>query len=139
VGVLFFSIDQDLSAEPTRLRGPIKRYRLRTERYGYRIVASADPTEKALLRWEYNRAISAGKECRHHMHAKAEVDIGGDRPLSLDCHLPTGYVLIEHVLQFLFHDLRVQPRTPAWPRLLRESVIAFHEQFTENRYKHRDA
>jgi hypothetical protein len=71
------------------------------------------------------------RECRSHFHAGAGVKFG-DQTLSLACHVPTGYVLIEHVLQFLFHDLGVNSRAPdAWPRILDQSIHAFHKRFTD--------
>jgi hypothetical protein len=51
--------------------------------------------------------------------------------------VPTAYVLIEHVLRFLFHDLEVTPRTQKWPEILRASETAFYERFTGKRYRHR--
>lgn len=52
-------------------------------------------------------------------------------------HIPSSWVLIEHVLRFLFHDLEVGARTAQWPEILRASETEFYEQFTSKRYRFR--
>ena len=89
-----------------------------------------------MLRWEYSADTADGRECRHHFHANAAIALGAGELGLQRLHLPTGWVLIEHVLQFLFHDLDVKPKTEEWPRLLRESVTKFYEEFSGKRYKH---
>jgi hypothetical protein len=129
-GTLYLTVNQDLEA----FREGIKQFRLRTRRYAYKLLSSEAPTAEAILRWEYVAETGDEDHCRYHLHAKAVIP-SGDEGLRLDrLHVPTGWVLIEHVLRFLFIDLGVRPRTDDWPRLLRESEARF-EEFTSKRYK----
>lgn len=134
VGTLYLTINQDLKAVFVPLKEPVKGYRLRTTRYAYKLLPDATATTRALLRWEYDSATEDGSWCRHHMHAKAAIPVGDG--INLDrMHMPTGWVLIEHVLRFLFIDLDVTPRTEDWPQILRASETKFYESFTSKRYK----
>jgi len=130
VGPVWLSINQELEAVRERTR----RYRVRTRRYAYRL-REAEGARRAFLRWEYDSSTPDEGCCRHHMHAQSALALGGGT-LSLESHLPTGWVLIEHVMRFLFHDLHVEPRTETWPQILRASETKFYEQFTSKRYKH---
>jgi hypothetical protein len=131
VGPLWFSINQELVA----VREQKRRYRLRTRRYGYRLSRSAGSRAEAILRWEYDSATDDDAQCRHHSHAASAISLGQET-LNLDrLHIPTGWVLIEHVLRFLFHDLGVVPRDAGWPDRLRASETRFHEEFTSKGYK----
>jgi hypothetical protein len=131
VGDLWLSVTQELVA----IREQRRRYRLRTRRYAYKLHPTAGSRSEAILRWEYSSDTEDDKWCRHHMHAHANMALGnGDLGIER-LHLPTGWVLIEHVLRFLFHDLEVPPRTEDWPKILRASETKFYEEFTSKRYK----
>jgi hypothetical protein len=132
IGTLFLSIEQDLLAERSG-RG----FRVRTERYGYRLAASDEGRAKSLIRWEYRRDIGRQRECRNHLHIAAAVPAGDGALLVDKVHVPTGWVLIEDVLRFLIHDLEVTPRTQDWARMLSTSETKFFEDFTTKRHKHR--
>lgn len=129
VGRLWLSINQELKA----VREQKRRFRLRTLKYGYRLSESLDGA--ALLRWEYDSSTADEAHCRHHSHARGAIPVGG-QALNLDrLHIPTGWVLIEHVIRFLLRDLEVAPRTADWAARLRASETRFHEQFTSKGYK----
>lgn len=133
VGPLWFSINQELVAEKEQKR----RFRLRTRRYAYRLATSGDPRAEAILRWEYDSSIEDDVQCRHHHHSNAAIPFGSQTLNLQRLHLPTGWVLIEEVLRFLFHDLGVQPRVADWPGRLRSSEDRFHTEFTSKGYKGR--
>ncbi|MGH3050794.1 MAG: hypothetical protein ACRDLK_11600 [Gaiellaceae bacterium] len=129
LGRLYLSLSQDLIA----IREGTK-YRLRTQRYAYKLLPSDDARAEAIIRWEFKADTDEGRECRNHMHLNAAFPVGRGTFTLNRLHLPTAWVLIEHVLRFLFHDLQVPPQTPEWARILRESETAFYERFTSKRY-----
>jgi hypothetical protein len=130
VGRLYLSLRQDLSADPEGRA--FQHYRLRVQSYSYRLGVSDDALAPAQLRFEYDKSIAMRRECRHHLHVDAAVRFGEADVGINGWHLPTGYVLIEHVIQFLFHDLGVTPKSDEWPNLLRQSILRFHRQFTDH-------
>ena len=132
VGTLYLSLSQDVVAIPERFQ-----YRLRTKAYRYKLFPSDHPRADALLRWEYDAEADPGKECRNHLHVNVAHAAAAGRIDFNRLHVPTAYVLVEHVLRFLFHDLEVTPKTPKWPEILRASETAFYERFTGKRYRHR--
>jgi hypothetical protein len=69
VGQLHLSLNQDLVA----LREARKRlqYRLRTQRYQYKLLPTSDAEAEAILRWEYSADTPPDKECRNHLHVNA--------------------------------------------------------------------
>ena len=131
-GQLHLSISQDLTA----LREG-RRYRLRTQRYAYKLLPSQDPRAEAVIRWEFDSATDDRAECRNHLHVNAALPFGHGTLDLKRVHVPTAWVLIEHVLRFLFHDLHVPPKTQDWPQILRDSETKFYESFTSKRYKWR--
>lgn len=132
VGRLYLSLEQDLVAERTG-----RSFRLRTARYSYRFSDSDQGRAKALIRWEYNGDLGDEDPCRSHAHFATAISLG-DSALLLDkLHVPTGWVLIEHLLRFVFKDLEVTAKTEKWPQVLRESERRFFEEFTSREYKHR--
>jgi hypothetical protein len=132
LGTFYLSLSQDLIAvrEGTR-------FRLRTQRYAYKLLPSRDPRADAILRWEFKADTDAAAECRNHMHINAALPVGHGALTLNRAHLPTAWVLVEHVLRFLFHDLEVPAVTEEWPKILRDSETAFYERFTSKRYKFR--
>jgi hypothetical protein len=129
VGMLYLAIAQDLLAVRE-----ISGFRLRTTRYQYKLLPNETATAEAVLRWEYDSTIEDDGVCRHHVHAKVALPLG--EGLSLDrVHTPTGWVLIENILRFLFTDLGVAPVTESWPDLLRVSETKFHDSFTSKGWK----
>jgi hypothetical protein len=132
IGPLHLHLAQDLVAIPEGLR-----YRLRTQRYAYKLFPSGDPRADAIIRWEFDADTPEGKECRNHLH----LNVAHPGPLGrIDfnrLHVPTAWVLIEHVLRFLFHDLEVGARTTNWPAVLRASETDFYEKFSGKRYRWR--
>jgi hypothetical protein len=129
-GELHLSLSQDLIA----LRDG-RKYRLRTKRYAYKLLPSADPRADAVLRWEYDSETEDHKECRNHVHVNVAFPLGVGRLEFNRVHVPTAWVLVEHVLRFLIHDLHVAPKEPNWPDILRASETDFYEKFTSKRYK----
>ena len=132
LGELHLSLNQDLVAlREGRL------YRLRTLRYEYKLLPTADPEAEAIIRWEFRADTPDHAECRNHMHVNASLPVGHGTLTLGRVHIPTAWVLIEHVLRFLFHDLHVSPRTQDWPQILRASETKFYEEFTSKRYRWR--
>lgn len=130
-GELYLVLNQDLEA----VREQKRRFRLRTKAYRYRLVDNAEPSAEAIVRWEYVADAPRDAWCRHHVQARGAVP-AGEGALNLDrAHIPTGWVLIEDVLRFVFHDLHVEARTANWPTMLEESRQRFFEEFTGKRYR----
>ena len=130
LGTLYLSLAQDLTA----IREGTK-YRLRTQRYAYKLLPSNDARAEAIVRWEFRTDTDPQRECRNHMHLNASLPVGHGTFLLNRLHLPTAWVLVEHVLRFLFHDLEVPPRSHDWAAILRDSETAFYERFTSKRYR----
>ena len=132
LGKLFLALNQDLTATRENLQ-----YRLRTQRYKYQLLPSDDPRAEAIFRWEFKADMAPDVECRNRLHINASLPVGHGTLEFKRTHIPTAYVLIEHVLRFLIHDLEVAPVTPDWPGLLRESETTFYEKFSGKRYRFR--
>ncbi len=132
LGWLHLSLAQDLAAvrEGTR-------FRLRTKRYAYKLLPTGDPAAEAIIRWEFDTETDDRAECRNHIHVNASFPVGNGTLALNRAHVPTAWVLIEHVLRFLLHDLAVPARTHKWPEILRASETAFYERFTSKRYRFR--
>ena len=115
-----------------------QRYRLRTQAYAYALYdREPGPTHDPLFRWEYVADPDPnGLWCRSHFH----VGIGraprdpitvaiGNAKADLDrLHVPTGFVLIEHVVRFLINDLQV-PGLEGWDAELRRCEDRFFAEF----------
>jgi hypothetical protein len=135
LGRLYFYLGQALEAVEE-----VKRFRLRTCQYWYRIQHGPELTEKALLRWEYDTETPRDGHCRHHAQVPLQLSLG-EGQLDLDnAHLPTGWVTMEEVIRFLIVDLEMPPPCGAeWPDVLQRSERAFFEQFTGKRHKPADS
>jgi hypothetical protein len=131
-GTLYLSLAQDLIAIREGAR-----FRLRTKRYAYKLLPSASPSAEAIIRWEFNAETDDRRECRNHVHLNASFPVGDGTLHLARTHVPTAWVLVEHILRFLFHDLEVAPRDQDWPQILRASETKFYEQFTSKRYRFR--
>ena len=70
-------------------------------------------------RWEFDAETPDDVQCRNHMHFNASLPVSHGTLHLKRAHIPTAWVLIEHVLRFLFHDLGVGARTHDWPAILR--------------------
>jgi hypothetical protein len=129
-GTLYLSVSQDLIA----LREG-RKFRLRTKRYAYKLFGTDDPRADALLRWEFSSETDDGKECRNHLHVNTTFPVGHGTFNLNRLHVPSAWVLVEHVLRFVFHDLQVPAKTQEWPARLRASETEFYENFTGKRYR----
>jgi hypothetical protein len=136
LGELHLSLNQDVVAIREGLRERLV-YRVRTQRYQYKLLPTGDPEAEAIIRWEFRADTPDDKECRNHLHINASLPVGHGTLTLARAHIPSAWVLVEHVLRFLFHDLQVPPRTDKWPEILRASETAFYEQFTSKRYRWR--
>jgi hypothetical protein len=132
VGRLYLSLTQDVIALREGLR-----FRVRTKRYAYKLLPSDDPEAEAIIRWEFESDTDDGAECRNHLHVNTSFPAGHGTMILSRLHIPTAWVLIEHVLRFLFHDMQVAARTSDWPQILRDSETRFYEEFTSKRYRFR--
>lgn len=108
-----------------------------TQRYQCRILPSDDPVAEPVIRWEFDSTSADDVECRNHAHINTSLPVGLGTLNLKRAHLPTAYVLIEHVLRFVNHDLEVQPETPNWPKVLRDSEAVFYEKFSGKRYRYK--
>jgi hypothetical protein len=131
VGTLYLSLNQDLLA----VKEGKRKFRLRTTRYSYRLAVGPEGRARAILRWDFRDDLEPDKWCRQHVHVDAAVNLG-ETALGLErLHVPTAWVLIEHVLRFLFTDLNVKARTHDWPEILRASEKDFVEKFSGRHYR----
>jgi hypothetical protein len=137
-GTVYLYMAQELLTIEEKARPAGERHRLRTSAYWYKLYSSP-PVEvdaDAVVRWEYKateRALPG--ECRHHMQFGRidgrNVALGKGSMDVARVHLPTGWVLMEHVFRFLIHEFGVQPPCrDEWPRVLQESEDKFFGTFT---------
>lgn len=129
-GRLFFHLAQLVEAEKVA-----KRYELRTLSYWYRLQATAELQDEALLRWEYDRAQDPRQPGppRHHLHAPTAIKWGSHSLDLNQIHTPSGWVTIEELLRFLIVELGVTPATPEWPRVVAASEDVFFRDFSGKR------
>lgn len=117
------------------------RYRLSTQNYNYGLFdRDPGPTDEPLFRWEYvAQPDPKGKWCRSHFHvgigqlprAPINVTVGKAETDLHHLHIPTGFVLIEHVIRFLINDLGVKPADErTWEAELRGSEDKFFREFS---------
>jgi hypothetical protein len=104
--------------------------RLYTARYRYTITIGENP--EPLLRWEYEktRPNAAALWCRHHLQGPIAFKLGETTVALNDWHLPTGYVPLEEVIRFCIVDLKVNPISADWDRVLIDSYQRFKTEFT---------
>lgn len=133
-GSVYFYMAQLLIAKPVG-KG---RHCLKTQSYWYRLYADAGDLSDPLLRWDYESVLKKHeRHCKHHMQigkcgpgGKAIELRLGNSSLNLNkAHLPTSYVLIEHVLRFLICDLGVKA-VDHWEQTLADSERTFFSEFS---------
>jgi hypothetical protein len=100
-----------------------KDYRLRTLGYAYRIATGPRRNDPYVVRWEYvSHELQNALHPRHHCHFPLHLECAANRRFGLDkMHIASGWVTIEEVLRYLFHELKVPARDKNWDKLLRES------------------
>lgn len=126
---LFFSLSQNIEAKAEK-----GDYRLTTKTYGYRLLPSAVITDQALIRWEFEPMPNDGPPA-HHIQSYATT---GKLDLNR-LHVPTGRVMIEHVIRFLIVELEHKPPCgDEWPNVLEKSERKYFEHFASHRYKRPD-
>lgn len=90
---------------------------------------TAEGADEPLVRWEYERTPQDDATwCRHHVQGNLPLPA----PLSIslnELHVPTGYTLVEEVIRFCIHDLRVPPLFDDWHRRLLDSEETFKHDF----------
>jgi hypothetical protein len=129
-GEIYLTLTQLLEAVPE-----LRRYRLTTKGYAYRLLNSPEPTSDAVIRWEYVAEADRDKWCRHHVQIGVAVALG-DGAIDLNRkHPPSGWITIEELIRFLIYDLGVTPVDDQWPQALADSERDFFENFTSKRYK----
>jgi len=130
-GEFYLALKQNLEAVKVE-----QSYQLKTRGYRYAISQSGELFTEASIRWEYTHKPPAGRQCRHHfqlgrIEQKApSMDFNG---VALDLnrlHTPTGFVLIEYVLRFIFTDMDVTPISFDWENRLSESEDKFFTEFS---------
>jgi hypothetical protein len=114
------------------------RHRLRTQKYNYAFFdREPGPTDEPLFRWEYVAdPESDGLWCRSHFHVGVgqvprppiDIQIGTAKADLHHLHIPTGFVLLEHVIRFLINDLEV-PGIEGWDKELRRCEDRFFAEF----------
>lgn len=139
-GKVYVYLAQQLRAVPHE-RGT---FRLTTEQYNYNLFdREPGPADEPLFRWEYVAKPNAAtdKWCRHHFHFHVGKVLEGEprRPIVLPLskgtvdlnrlHVPTGFVLIEHVIRFLINDLSVRG-VEGWEQALMNSENRFFQEFS---------
>ena len=68
-GSLYMTLNQVLETEPE-----LRRFRLKTKEYSYRILDQDDPRANAIIRWEYVSDAAPGGFCRHHVQIRTEAE-----------------------------------------------------------------
>jgi hypothetical protein len=129
-GTLYLTLLQILETEPE-----LRKFRLKTKDYSYRLLDQDDPRANAILRWEYASDAPPGGYCRHHVQINTGLGFSGGLLDMNRAHAPSGWVTIEELLRFIVVDLGVIPRTRDWPQVLADSEKKFYEDFTSKRYR----
>jgi len=135
-GEVYLYMMQALTTVP--VENEKRKHRLKTVAYAYKLYGvRPDLTNiEALVRWEYTSVRRPNlKWCPNHVQF-GPLNGGsirlpfGERAIDLKkMHLPTGWVLIEHVFRFLIHELGMKPPSADWHDVLHESEDRFR-QFT---------
>jgi hypothetical protein len=114
----YLFVNQWLQAIPNN-RG----YGLQVLAYEYRIQRTASRDDEAEVRFEYvspevDPGFSYG---RHHVQFHRDYHAVREGFSLQKLHIPTGGVMIEHVVRFLIADLKVPPLVENWDEELRKS------------------
>ncbi len=130
--VLYVEMTQELIAEP---KPPGVELKTSTYRYAIYNEIASDPFQSVepIFRWERHEVAAGNSHCRDHFHAGFEVTAAGQTFPLKRLHMPTGVVLIEHVIRFLINDLGVEPECQNWSDVLTKSEEKFHVDFDRAR------
>jgi hypothetical protein len=124
-GGFFLYLGQTLQAK----REATHQFSLRTLGYAYRIAEGPRREDPYVIRWEYiSREEQIALHPRHHCHLPLKLVCGKNKSKTYNLdkmHIPSGWVTIEEVLRYLFHELKVRPRVANWDKLLHESEETF--------------
>jgi hypothetical protein len=102
---------------------------VRTVSYSYRLQAGNGKGDW-LLRWEYERE-PPNHYPPAHVHSNASFHGSGEGiPPLKDLHVATARVAFELVLWHLIADWQIEPKTPDWREILRESWERFEHTRT---------
>lgn len=132
-GKLYFWLAQSLECTYEPKESANKRYRLSTREYWYRLQRTDALDGASLIRWEY---MSPGhvkykdkRWCWRHVQLDGSTNLPGGKMNWDRLHTPSGYVVVEDVIRFVIHDLKVRPRTKEWHDLLMDSNNKFKMDF----------
>jgi hypothetical protein len=132
-GRLYFWLAQSLECSHEPKESANKRYRLSTREYWYRLQRTDALDGGSLIRWEYmsprHLKYKDKRWCWRHIQLDASMDLYGGKMNFDRLHTPSSYVVIEDVIRFLLHDLKVRPQSKNWHELLLESDKKFKEDF----------
>ncbi|HEU4734391.1 MAG TPA: hypothetical protein VFT22_41155 [Kofleriaceae bacterium] len=132
-GKLYFWLAQSLECSHDPNEAANKRYRLSTREYWYRLQRTDALDGASLIRWEYmsprHLKYKDKRWCWRHVQLDGSKDLPGGKMNFDRLHTPSGYVVIEDVIRFLIHDLKVPPQSKNWHDLLMESDRKFKEDF----------
>ncbi len=134
-GKVYLAMAQDLIANPCD-----GGFQLTTAQYWYKIFdVQVGQTDEPLFRWERSPVDPGKHHCKHHFQIgkvcgeerRRAIEVClGKGILDLNrVHLPTGYVLMEHVFRFLISELDVIPASTNWEQLLSDSEGTFFREF----------
>ena len=132
-GKLYFWLAQSLECSYSPKDPANRRYRLSTREYWYRLQTTDALDGSSLIRWEYmspqHERYQGKRWCWRHLQLDAAKDLSGGRMNFDRLHTPSGYVVIEDVIRFLIHDLRVRAPSKNWHDMLMASDKKFKEEF----------
>lgn len=94
-------------------------WRVRTEGYYYRID-DEDGSEIMSYHWHPQKPPAFP-----HMHLKKGSEVG--REELKRCHIPTGRMAIESIVEFLITEFHVMPRYPDWRDVLEKNRSEFEQ------------
>jgi len=114
----YLFLNQQLQAVPQG-----KDYALKILAYEYRIQRTSSRKDEAEVRFEYvSPEIDPGfPYSRHHIQFHQDYHEVREGFSLQKLHIPTGGVMIEHVIRFLIADLGVPPLIDNWDEELRKS------------------
>lgn len=132
-GRLYFWLAQSLECSFEPKESASTRYRLSTREYWYRLQRTDADDGDALIRWEYmsprHDKYKDKRWCWRHVQLEGSTNLPGGKMNFNRLHTPSGYVVIEDVIRFLIHDLRVKAVDKHWHDLLMASDKKFKEDF----------
>jgi hypothetical protein len=98
-------------------------WKVKTEGYIYRVD---DESGAEIMSYHWHPSTEYPKF--PHMHLKKGSEVG--RGELTRCHIPTGRMSIESVVEFLIKDFHVMPRYPDWRDVIDENRTAFEKDRT---------